>query len=101
MPLFVQLADGDSLDDDLIALLARRLRAEYSPRHVPDNVYQVSDVPMTLTGKKLEVPVRKILMGVSPAKAANPSVMANPQSLDYFIEFARCKTDYPDSLVES
>lgn len=101
MPLFVQLADDDSLDDGLIELLTRRLRAEYSPRHVPDKVYQVSDIPMTLTGKKLEVPIRKILMGVDPAKAANPSVMANPQSLDYFIEFARCKTDYPDCLIES
>ena len=66
----------------------------YSPRHVPEKIYQVDDIPYTLTGKKMEVPVRKILMGVPEEKAANRNVMANPASLDYFIRFAEESADY-------
>jgi len=61
---------------------------------VPDKIYQVPDIPMTLSGKKMEVPVRKILMGVAPEKAANRDTMPNPESLDYFIEYFRTQTDY-------
>jgi len=70
------------------------LRREYSPRHVPDKIYQVESIPFTLTGKKMEVPVRKILMGVTPEKAANRDAVANPQALDYFIEYSRTQADY-------
>ena len=61
---------------------------------MPDKIYQVAAIPFTLTGKKMEVPVRKILMGVAPGKAANRDAVANPQALDYFAEYARTQKDY-------
>jgi len=94
MPLFVKLAEGVQLNDELVAKIAAKLRADYSPRHVPDKVYEIPDVPYTLTGKKMEIPVRKILMGVELAKAANPAAMSNPKSLEYFMDFARNSKDY-------
>jgi acetoacetyl-CoA synthetase len=57
-------------------------------------VYAIPEVPYTLTGKKMEIPVRKILMGMAFDKAANPAAMSNPKSLEYFIEFARESRDY-------
>ncbi len=94
MPMFVKLADGQALDDDLKQKINQTLRETYSPRHVPDKIYLVDDIPYTLTGKKMEVPVRKILMGMPEEKAANRNVMANPSSLDYFIRFAEERADY-------
>ena len=94
MPLFVRLADGLVLDAELEAAIAERLRREYTPRHVPDKIIQVPSIPATLTGKKMEVPVRKILLGVAPDKAANPSAMADPAALDAFIDYARTQHDY-------
>ena len=94
MPLFVKLADGLVLDADLQSTIAGRLRREYTPRHVPDKIIQVAAIPATLTGKKMEVPVRKILLGTEPDKAANTSAMADPASLDAFIEYARTQQDY-------
>jgi acetoacetyl-CoA synthetase len=94
MPMFVKLAPGASLDASLIAKLAETLRREASPRHVPDKVYAVEEIPYTLTGKKLEVPVRKILMGFDLAKAVSRDAMMNPRALDYFIAFAREQRDY-------
>jgi acetoacetyl-CoA synthetase len=70
------------------------MRAAYSPRHVPDKIYAVRDIPYTLTGKKMEVPVRRILMGVPVEKAANRAAMANVESLDEFVEYARAQDDY-------
>jgi acetoacetyl-CoA synthetase len=61
---------------------------------VPEKIYQVEDIPYTITGKKMEVPVRRILMDTPVEKAANPSVMRNPESLDYFVRFAAEKADY-------
>jgi acetoacetyl-CoA synthetase len=61
---------------------------------VPDKVYQVEAIPYTLTGKKMEVPVRKILMGAAPEKAANRDAVANPAALDFFSDYARNQTDY-------
>jgi acetoacetyl-CoA synthetase len=66
----------------------------YTPRHVPENIYQVDGIPYTITGKKMEVPVRRILMGTPLEKAANPNVMSNPASLDYFVRFAEEQADY-------
>ncbi len=66
----------------------------YTPRHVPEKIYQVEDIPYTITGKKMEVPVRRILMGTPMEKAANPNVMSNPASLDYFVQFAEEQADY-------
>ncbi|MBV8804178.1 MAG: acetoacetate--CoA ligase [Sinobacteraceae bacterium] len=94
MPLFVKLRDGLTLDAALSEQIRATLRREYSPRHVPDKIYQVVAIPYTLTGKKMEVPVRKILMGVAPEKAANRDAVANPQALDFFVEYARAQTDY-------
>jgi acetoacetyl-CoA synthetase len=94
MPLFVTLDDQAVLDDVLRRKIADRLRGQYTARHVPDKIIQVTAIPATLTGKKMEVPVRKILLGVPPDTAANRNAMANPQSLDAFAEYARTQHDY-------
>lgn len=94
MPLFVQLTNGQQLDSELARKICDTLRREYSPRHVPDRIIQAPSVPVTLTRKKMEVPVRKILMGVPAEKAANRNAMANPESLDFFIHYAETQTDY-------
>jgi acetoacetyl-CoA synthetase len=94
MPLFVKLAGGRELDTELDETIRKTLRDRYSPRHVPDKIYQVDDIPYTITGKKMEVPVRRILMDTPVDKAANKSVMRNPESLDYFELFATEKADY-------
>jgi acetoacetyl-CoA synthetase len=95
MPLFVRLADGRALDDGLQRKIRDRLRGEYTPRHVPDRIIQVPDIPLTRTGKKMEVPVRKILRGAPAAAAANRNAMANPDSLDFYVEYAATQQDYP------
>ncbi len=94
MPMFVRLANGLELNDKIDRKIRQTLREKYSPRHVPEKIYQVEEIPYTLTGKKMEVPVRKILMGVPEEKAANRNVMANPDSLDYFVRFAEERADY-------
>jgi acetoacetyl-CoA synthetase len=86
MPLFVVLREGASLDDDLISDIRRRVRQDCSPRHVPDEIRQISEVPRTLSGKVLEVPVKRILMGAPPDQAASRESLANPEALDYFVE---------------
>jgi len=88
MPLFVVLRDGAALDDALRAEIARRVREQCSPRHVPDEVYAIAEVPRTLSGKALEVPVKRILMGTPPEQAASRDSLANPAALDWFTEFA-------------
>jgi acetoacetyl-CoA synthetase len=94
MPLFVTLDDGAVLNDALRRAITDRLRSQYTARHVPDRIIQVPAIPVTLTGKKMEVPVRKILLGVPPDEAANRNAMANPASLDAFAEYARTQQDY-------
>jgi len=88
MPLFVRLKDGLELDSATIAKMQTRLRRDCSPRHVPDNIYQVDAIPYTLTGKKMEIPVRKILMGVPAEKVASRDSMMNPGALDWYVDFA-------------
>jgi acetoacetyl-CoA synthetase len=88
MPLFVVLRPGAVLDDDLIGRIARRVREDCSPRHVPDEVRQIAEVPRTLSGKLLEVPVKRILMGTPPERAASRDSLANPDALDPFVELA-------------
>ncbi len=88
MPLFVVLRDGASLTDDLVAQIRRRVREDCSPRHVPDEIRQISEVPRTLSGKALEVPVKRILMGTPVDQAASRESLANPASLDPFVELA-------------
>ena len=82
--LYVVPADGQAVDDALAAKIRSVLRAELSPRHVPDEINQVPGIPRTLSGKKLEVPVRKILLGTPLADAADPDALANPEVLSYF-----------------
>jgi acetoacetyl-CoA synthetase len=82
--LYVVPADGRELDDDLTARIRAQLRSELSPRHVPDEIHQVPGIPRTLSGKKLEVPVRKILLGTPLADAADPDALANPEVLPFF-----------------
>ncbi|GES02851.1 acetoacetyl-CoA synthetase [Acrocarpospora corrugata] len=82
--LYVTLTAGTDLDEALVARLRTTLRKELSPRHVPDEIIEVPGIPRTLSGKKLEVPVRKILLGVPVAKAANLDAMVNPEVLDHF-----------------
>jgi acetoacetyl-CoA synthetase len=88
MPLFVVLDEGASLDDDLIGAIRKRIREDCSPRHVPNEVVQVAEVPRTLSGKVLEVPVKRILTGTPPEKAASRESLANPAALDPFVELA-------------
>jgi acetoacetyl-CoA synthetase len=89
MPLFVVLREGETLDDDLIKRIAARVREDCSPRHVPNEVHEVAEVPRTLSGKVLEVPVKRILMGTPPEQAASRDSLANPLALDPFVELAR------------
>jgi acetoacetyl-CoA synthetase len=88
MPLFVVLAEGSELDDDLRHEIGQRIRADCSPRHVPNEIHAVPAVPRTLSGKLLEVPVKRILLGADPAKVVSRDSLANPQALDWFVEFA-------------
>jgi len=85
--LFVLPAEGCELDDDLKKKLRAALRSQLSPRHVPDEIHQVPGIPRTLSGKKLEIPVRKILLGTEPERAADPNALANPEVLGSFCRF--------------
>ena len=88
MPLFVVLGDGIALSDELVATIKRRIRLDCSPRHIPDEVLQIAEVPRTLSGKVLEVPVKRILTGTPPERAASRESLANPAALDYFVALA-------------
>ena len=89
MPLFVVLREGAELDDDLKKRIAKQIREYCSPRHVPNDVFAVDEVPRTLSGKVLEVPVKKILSGTPPEQAASRDSLANPAALDWFAELAQ------------
>jgi acetoacetyl-CoA synthetase len=86
--LFVVLGAGAVIDDELVGRIERQLRDDCSPRHVPDDVRQVAEVPRTLSGKLLEVPVKRILLGADPTKAVSRESLANPGALDYFERLA-------------
>jgi acetoacetyl-CoA synthetase len=88
MALFVVLKDGVVLDAALEGSIKQAIRGALTPRHVPDEIFQVEAVPRTLNGKKLEVPVKKILQGTPPDKAASKDSLANPQALDFFVGLA-------------
>jgi acetoacetyl-CoA synthetase len=88
MPLFVVLGEGAELSDELIAEIRRRIREDCSPRHVPDEIRQIPEVPRTLSGKVLEVPVKRILTGTPVDAAASRESLANPEALDYFVALA-------------
>ncbi|MBA2693407.1 MAG: acetoacetate--CoA ligase [Rubrobacter sp.] len=88
MPLFVVLKEGGELDEELKKSIVSSIRDRCSPRHVPDEILQVEEVPRTLNGKKLEVPIKKILSGTPPEKAASKESLANPDILDRYVELA-------------
>jgi acetoacetyl-CoA synthetase len=92
MPLFVVLREGASLTDDIVAEIRRRVREDCSPRHVPSEVIAVAEVPRTLSGKVLELPVKRILMGTPPDRAAARDSLANPAALDPFVELAATRS---------
>jgi acetoacetyl-CoA synthetase len=83
--LFVVLRPGVSLDEDLLARVRAGIRSDCSPRHVPNEVLVIPEVPRTLSGKVLEVPVKKILMGTPADQAASRESLANPAALDFFV----------------
>jgi acetoacetyl-CoA synthetase len=87
--LFVALADGRTLDAALEARIQQLIRTQLSPRHRPDVIRQVRAVPTTLTGKKLEIPVKRLLAGVAPEQAVARSAVANPEALDEIVALAR------------
>jgi acetoacetyl-CoA synthetase len=89
MPLFVVMKEGKLLDAGMKKTIKERLRKLYSPRHVPDEIYTIPEVPYTISGKKMEAPVKKILMGTDPEKAASRDTMRNPDSLGSFVKFNR------------
>jgi len=89
LPLFVVLREGVALTDELQAAIQHKIRAEISPRHVPNAIFAIAEVPYTLSGKKLEVPIRKILLGHPVEKAIKRDAMRNPAALDYFLHFAQ------------
>jgi acetoacetyl-CoA synthetase len=88
MPLFVVLAGGAELDDALVTRIGQRVREDCSPRHVPNEVLAVPAVPRTLSGKVLEVPVKKVLLGGAPEQAASRDSLGNPDAFDWFVRFA-------------
>ncbi len=90
--LFVVLRDGAELDGELRARIARALRDELSPRHVPDTLHAVPAIPRTMTGKKLELPVKRILLGAAPEQVLSRDALADPGAIDAFARFARART---------
>ncbi len=94
MPMFLQLAPECALDDELTKKIAAALRKDCSPRHVPDKLYAVGEIPYTLTGKKLEVPVRRLLMGWPLEKIVSRDSMKNPGSIDFFLNYIATTDDY-------
>lgn len=91
MPLFVEMAQGAVFDEALVAEIRQRLKTERSPRHVPDEILAAPAIPMTLTGKKMEVPVRKLLLGEPLEKVASRDATRNPDALDWFADFAQAR----------
>jgi len=89
MPLFVVLRDGAVLDDALRIRIAQAIRGALSPRFVPDDVFQVTEIPRTLSGKKQELPIKKLLLGQPIDKVVNRDAMANPGCLAWYVDFAK------------
>lgn len=89
MPLFVHLAEGTALDDGLRDRIKRTIREQLSPRHVPDEIIEVPGVPHTLTGKRIEVPVKRLLQGTPLAKAVNAGSVDNLELLRFYEDIAR------------
>jgi acetoacetyl-CoA synthetase len=89
--LFVAAAEGATVDEELRTRIAAALRSSLSPRHVPDTVVGVPAIPRTLTSKKLELPVKRILQGASPEHVASRDALVDPGALDAFVAIARSR----------
>lgn len=87
MPLFLVLKDGEQITDELKTRIKQTIRQNCSPRHIPNEIIEVDDLPKTLNGKKIEVPIKKILMGVPLEEAINIGSLLNPESIQYFVGF--------------
>jgi acetoacetyl-CoA synthetase len=94
MPMFLQLAPGTEFNQDLIDNISAQLRENCSPRHIPDKYHVVPEIPYTLTGKKLEVPVRKLLLGWPLDRVASRDSMKNPAAIDFFLDYVAITDDY-------
>ena len=88
MPIFIVLDEKRQLDDRLVSAIRQNLSENCSPRHIPDKVYVIDAVPYTLSGKKQEIPVKKLLSGIPLEKAVNLGACANPSAMDFFIQLA-------------
>jgi acetoacetyl-CoA synthetase len=91
MPLFVVMREGMDFDEELKRRIKDKIRQDLSPRMVPDEIIVAPEIPRTLNGKKLEVPVRRILLGSEPSRVYNPGSLRNPKSMEFYIEFARTR----------
>lgn len=89
MPLFVVLREGVGLDDALRQRIQTAIRTALSPRFVPDAIVQVAQIPRTLSGKKQELPIKKLLLGQPAQQVINRETMANPECLDWYLRFAQ------------
>ena len=87
MPLFVKMRAGHDLSEEIKKKVAAQLRADYTPRHVPDVIISVPDIPYTISGKKMEAPTKKILMGMDISQSLSKDAMRNPDSLQFFMDF--------------
>jgi len=89
MPLFIQMKEGNTASNSLIKQLKKTIRETCSPRHVPDEFIAVKQIPYTISGKKMETPIKKILIGKTPEKVLNKDSMKNPDAVQFFINFAK------------
>ncbi|GAA4802844.1 acetoacetate--CoA ligase [Litoribaculum gwangyangense] len=89
MPLFVKMKPNIVLTDDIKSQINHQLKTEYSPRHVPDEIIEVPDIPYTISGKKMEAPIKKILLKMPFEKSINMDAMKNPDSVNFFVEFSK------------
>lgn len=91
MPLFVQLQSGNTITEQLKKEISNRIRSENSPRHVPDEIIAVPDIPYTISGKKTETPIKKVLMGKNPDIVVNRGALRNPESIEFFINLYKSR----------
>jgi acetoacetyl-CoA synthetase len=89
MPLFVVMNAGEKLTEEITQKINATIRHDYSPRHVPDEIISVPDIPYTINGKKTETPVKKILMGKDPETVVQPGTLKNPESISFFKKWAK------------
>jgi acetoacetyl-CoA synthetase len=95
MPLFVVLRPGVALDDAVRARIEGAIKTSLSPRFLPNDIFEVPEIPRTLSGKKQELPIKKLLLGQPIEKVVNKEAMANPASLDWFVALAARRAEAP------